>query len=157
MSPSCLPLLLVAVLLCYNSCVSTLHLPGSAVASGPLTECAKCLCCPIHLLGALNCSPSFPVFLTSPHALCLMDSCSQSCQFQLSLGLRLQSDRTHKSLWQGKDLGRDKGQRADAAQWHPGSQCPEPADSLSPGSAKCLCCVRGPWQWLCVALWNVGW
>lgn len=85
-------------------------------ASGPLTECAKHHCCPVCLLEALDCSPSFPVFLPSPHALGLMDSCSQSCQFQLSLWLRLQSDRTHKSLWQGMDPGRDKGRRAEAAQ-----------------------------------------
>lgn len=71
---------------------------------------------PICLLEALDCSPSFPVFLTGPHVLCLMDSCSQSCQFQLSLRLRLQNDRTHKSLWKGKDLGGDEGQKAEAAQ-----------------------------------------
>lgn len=39
-----------------------------------------------------------------------MDGCSQSRHFWLSLWLRLQIDRIHKSLWQGKALGRDKGQ-----------------------------------------------
>lgn len=69
---------------------ATIHVSSSSIfpiflwASGPLTECAKLQCCPVCLLEAPDCSPSFPVFLTSPRALSLMDSCSQSCQFQLS-------------------------------------------------------------------------
>lgn len=127
----------------------TIHVSSSSVfsvllwAGGPLTECAKCHCCPVCLLEALDCSPSFPVFQTSPHSLGLMDSCSQSCQFQLSLWLRLQSDGTHKSLWQGRDPRRVKGQRVGTAQGCSGSQCTEPTESRSPGSAKRLYCVRG--------------
>lgn len=143
---SCLPLLLAA----------TIHPPSSRSCCGPVHPGS-----PLRrlspLLEALDCSPSFPVFLASPQALSLPDG-------QLLTILPLPAISRGGSGCRATGLINHCGK---ARAWD-GTKGGEPIQrrsarvlgvqslrihSFSPGSAERLCRVRGPYDgvraWLC--------